>query len=171
VVASGTPISWEYSIAPEQESAATYQRGSIQVLADIETYPWPDPVTVEVAHIERATALAPPGLGIIAGVGGVFTRTWMIMGYEHFSMSLIDDPDLVVRVAERVGRIQCAVMRRLIKLPGIVAVWYGDDLAYTESLLTSPKVLRRHFFPWIEELAGIAHGAGMPFIMHSDGRL
>jgi uroporphyrinogen decarboxylase len=56
-------------------------------------------------------------------------------------------------------------------MPKVFAVWYGDDLAYTESLLTSPGVLRRYFFPWIEELAGIAHRAGMPFIMHSDGRL
>ncbi len=54
---------------------------------------------------------------------------------------------------------------------GVVAAWYGDDLAYTESLLVSPKILRKHFFPWMEELAGIAHAAGMPFIMHSDGRL
>jgi len=171
VVATGTPISWEYSVAPQQESTGTYGAGPIRVLADLDAYPWPDPHTVDVSHIRRAAQLVPPGLGIITGVGGVFTRTWMLMGYEHFSTSLFDDPDLVARVAERVGRIQCTVMQRLVQLPGIVAVWYGDDLAYTESLLTSPKVLRRHFFPWIEELASIAHAAGMPFIMHSDGRL
>jgi len=63
------------------------------------------------------------------------------------------------------------VMRRVIAMPGVVAAWYGDDLAYTESLLVSPKILRKIFFPWVEELAGIAHAAGFPFIMHSDGRL
>jgi uroporphyrinogen decarboxylase len=171
VVASGTPISWAHSIAPEQESVGTYQAGPIRTFADIEGYPWPHPKTVDVSHIRRAFELAPPGLGIITGVGGVFTRTWMLMGYEHFSTSLVDEPGLVACVAGRVGSIQCAVMRRLLELPGIVAVWYGDDLGYTESLLASPKVLRRHFFPWIEELSGLAHGAGMPFIMHSDGRL
>jgi len=56
-------------------------------------------------------------------------------------------------------------------LPGVFAAWYGDDLAYTESLLVSPKILRKYFFPGMQELAGIAHAAGMPFIMHSDGRL
>lgn len=60
----------------------------------------------------------------------------------------------------------CAVMRRVIKMPGVVAAWYGDDLAYTESLLVSPKILRKYFFPWIEELApgggyGLASGAGL----------
>jgi uroporphyrinogen decarboxylase len=93
------------------------------------------------------------------------------MGYEHFSTTLADDLDLVAEVSARVGQIQFAVMRRVVKMPGVVAAWYGDDLAYTESLLVSPKVLRKYFFPWIEELAGIAHAAGFPFIMHSDGRL
>lgn len=171
VVASGTPIAWEHSISPEQETVGTYQPGPLRTFADMESYPWPDPETVDVSHIQRAFELAPAGLGIITGVGGIFTRTWMLMGYEHFSTSLIDEPELVARIARCVGSIQVAVLRRLLKLPGIVAVWYGDDLGYTESLLTSPKVLRRHFFPWIEELAGLAHGASMPFIMHSDGRL
>jgi uroporphyrinogen decarboxylase len=84
---------------------------------------------------------------------------------------LADDIDFVAEIAARVGQIQCAVMRRVVTLPAAVAAWYGDDLAYTESLLVSPKILRKYFFPWMEELAGIAHAAGMPFIMHSDGRL
>jgi uroporphyrinogen decarboxylase len=93
------------------------------------------------------------------------------MGYEHFCLSLADNPELVSRIAERIGSIQCAVLRRLIQLPDIYAVWYGDDLACSDALLASPRVLKKHFFPWIEELSGIAHDAGMPFIMHSDGVL
>ena len=119
VVATGTPMSWEYSASCEQESTGTYGAGPIQTLADVETYPWPDPDTVDVSHILKAVELVPPGLGIFTGVGGVFTRTWMLMGYEHFSVSLIDDPYLVACVAEQVGRIQCTVMRRLIQLPGV----------------------------------------------------
>jgi uroporphyrinogen decarboxylase len=171
VVATGTPISWEYSIAPQAESESRFEVGIIHTLDDLEAYPWPNPEAVGVSHMEEAARALPPGMGIITGVGGIFTRSWMIMGYEHFSLSLADNPELVARVAERVGQTQCAVLRRVIQMPKVFAVWYGDDLAYTESLLTSPGVLRRYFFPWIEELAGIAHRAGMPFIMHSDGRL
>ena len=78
---------------------------------------------------------------------------------------------MVTAVFERVGTIQCEVLRRLVKKDRVFAVWYGDDLACTEGLLASPRVLRRHLFPWMEELAGIAHKAGMPFILHSDGAL
>ncbi len=169
VVSTGTPRSWDYS--PEKETEGNFEGGRVQTLADLESLPWPDPLTVDVAHIETAAQVLPPGMGIITGVGGIFTRTWMLMGYEHFALSLADDPALVARVAAQVGQIQCAVLRRLIQMPRVVAVWYGDDLAYTEGLLVSPSVLRKYFFPWIEELSGIAHGAGMPFIMHTDGNV
>ena len=170
-VATGTPRSWEWSPEPDSETEATFKGRTIRTLADMETYPWPEPETVDVSHVERAAQLVPDGLGIITGVGGVFTRTWMVMGYEHFCLSLADDPELIAQVSARVGEIQCAVLRRLVKMPGIHAVWYGDDLAYTEGLMVSPKTLRTYFFPWMEELAAIAHHADMPFIMHSDGNL
>ena len=153
------------------ESISTMKDGPIATLHDFETYPWPDPHTVGVANHERATAALPEGMGIITGVGGIFTRTWMLLGYDRFSLSLYDNPELVARVAEQVGRTQCTVLRRLVKLPQVHAVCYGDDLGYTEALLASPKVLRQYFLPWIEELSSIAHSAGMPFIMHSDGNL
>lgn len=171
VVATGTPRAWAWSASPETETISTAGEGPVQTLADLDTYPWPDPETVDISNLTKAAKVLTPGMGIITGVGGIFTRTWMILGYEHFSLSLADNPELVARIAERVGRTQCAVLRRLIKMPEVFAIWYGDDLAYTEGLLASPKVLRKYFLPWIEELSSIAHGAGMPFIMHSDGAL
>jgi uroporphyrinogen decarboxylase len=171
VVATGAPRAWEYARTHATESENLSHDGPLKTLADLETYPWPDPATVEIAHFAEASAALPPGLGLITGVGGVFTRTWMIMGYEPFFLALADQPELVARAAQRIGHIQCAVLRRLIQLPDIYAIWYGDDLAYSASLLASPRVLRKYFFPWIEELAGIAHHSGMPFIMHSDGVL
>jgi len=171
VVATGTPLAWEWARSHASESQQVSADGPLHELADLEDYPWPDPRTLDVAHFARASAVLPSGMGIITGVGGIFTRTWMLMGYEHFCLSLADNPDLPARAAERIGAIQCQVLRRLIGLPDVRAVWYGDDLAYTESLMVPPPFLRRHVFPWIEELAGIAHGAGLPFIMHTDGVL
>ncbi len=171
VVSTGTPRSWSWSAKPDSETEATFEGGTIKTLADMETFPWPNPETVDVSHMEQAAKMLPDGLGIITGVGGVFTRTWMIMGYEHFCLSLADDPELIAQVSARVGRVQCDVLRRLVKMPEVYAVWYGDDLAYSEGLMVSPTVLRKYFFPWMEELAGIAHDNGMPFIMHSDGNL
>jgi uroporphyrinogen decarboxylase len=113
----------------------------------------------------------PPGMGLISGVGGIFTRVWMLVGFERFCMTLSEDPDLIAELFRRVAAIQIAVLKRVIRQPGLIAVWYGDDLAYTESFMVSPKVYRKYLFPYMEELAGIAHNAGMPFLYHTDGRL
>ena len=110
-------------------------------------------------------------MGLVSGVGGIFTRAWMLMGFEQFSYALAEQPELIAEMFQRIGSIQCDVLRRVIKQDRIVAVWYGDDLAYTESLMVSPRVYRQYLFPWMEELAAIAHEAGLPFIFHSDGRL
>lgn len=58
-----------------------------------------------------------------------------------------------------------------MRLPWVIAIWYGDDLAYTEGTMISPRHLRQYLYPWLEELMAITHQAGMPFILHSDGRL
>ncbi len=155
----------------EAETISTTHFGLVHTHADIDKYPWPDPETIDYSTLTAASACLPPGMGIISGVGGIFTRCWMILGYEHFCLSLTDDPELVAEIFRRIGLIQCAVLRRVVKMPNVFAIWYGDDLAYTEGLLASPRILRRLLFPWLEELASIAHGAGMPFIMHTDGKL
>ncbi len=167
----GCPQAWKRFSEPEPESIGIMGQGPIQSLADIDSYPWPDPQTVDISHVKAAADLLPPGMGIIVGVGGIFTRTWMILGYEHFCLSLTDNPELVKRVSERVGQIQSAVLKRLVKMDRVFAVWYGDDLAYTEGTMASPATFRKYFFPWFQELTGIARGHDMPFIMHTDGNL
>jgi len=155
----------------DAESISTTKAGPVATHADLDQYPWPDPETIDYSNVAAAARCLPEGMGIISGVGGIFTRMWMILGYERFCLSLADDPDLVAEVFRRIGAIQCAVLRKVVQMPKVFAIWYGDDLAYTEGTLASPQTFRRHLFPWIEELASIAHGAGMPFIMHTDGKL
>ena len=113
VVSTGTPRSWLYSIAPDTETVGTYGPGPVR-RADLETVEWPHPETVDVSHMVEAAKVLPPGLGIITGVGGVFTRTWMMMVYKHFAEMLFDDLDFVAELAARVGRTQVAVMRRVL---------------------------------------------------------
>ena len=95
----------------------------------------------------------------------------MLMGLERFCLALVENPELVAEIFQRVGSIQCEVLRKIVKMDKVIAIWYGDDLGYTESLIVSPSVYRKYLFPWVEELSSIAHKAGMPFMTHSDGKL
>jgi uroporphyrinogen decarboxylase len=171
LVASGTVIADAYSAEQEAESVSSMHEGVIRQLADLETYPWPEPATVDYSGLAQAAGLLPAGMGIISGVGGIFTRCWLLMGFEAFSYALADRPELIGALFNRIGAIQCDVLRRVVKMDEVFAIWYGDDLAYTEALMISARHLRRYLFPWLEELMSIAREAGLPFIMHSDGRL
>jgi uroporphyrinogen decarboxylase len=156
----------------ETKSESLTGPGVITGPKDLDAYPWPDPENEEYYQpLQEAAACLPPGMGLVSGVGGIFTRAWMLLGLEQFCFALAEQPGLVAELFQRIGAIQRAALQRVVRQPGVVAVWCGDDLAYTESLMVSPRVFRKYLFPWMEELAAIAHQAGLPFIFHSDGRL
>jgi uroporphyrinogen decarboxylase len=139
--------------------------------ADFEAYPWPDPQTIDYGPVRQAAAALRPGMRVISGVGGIFTRVWRIMGFEHFSLALADQPELVAALFRQVGETQLAVFRKIVEMEQIGAMWYGDDMAYTEGLMVSPAVLRRHVFPYLKEMGNICRRKDLPFILHSDGNL
>ena len=156
----------------ERQSVSVMGPGVIHDFSDMESYPWPDPSDDSLyLPLEEAAAALPAGMGIVSGVGGIFTRTWMLLGLTDFCCALTERPELIAALFHRVGTIQAAVLRRIVAMEGVKAIWYGDDLAYTESTIVSPSVYRRYLFPWMEQLASIAHEAGFPFAFHSDGRL
>jgi uroporphyrinogen decarboxylase len=172
VVAVGTRLHFTADVLGGPASFdLMHAKGQIAGMAGLDRYPWPEPDTIDYAPLDELATLLPEGMGIISGVGGIFTRMWMLLGFERMSLAIHDDPDLVAALFQRIGQIQCEVLRRVVKKDRVFAIWYGDDLGYTEGLMVSPKTLRKHLFCWIEEMASIAHGAGMPLIMHSDGKL
>ena len=138
---------------------------------EFEAYPWPDPDTIDYSSLREAADALPDGMMIISGVGGIFTRVWRIMGYEKFSLAFVDQPDLIAAIFKRVAETQLAVFERIVELDHIGAMWYGDDMAFTEGLMVSPQALRQHVFPYLKEMGNICKRKDLPFILHSDGNL
>ncbi len=136
-----------------------------------ETYPWPDPETIDYSNLVECARALPDGMKIISGVGGIFTRVWRIMGFDTFSFSLVDEPDLVAELFRRIGEIQMAVFRNIVEMDQIGAMWYGDDLAYKTGTMIHPKHLRKYLFPYLHQMGAICKEKDMPFVMHSDGNL
>jgi uroporphyrinogen decarboxylase len=173
-VAVGTPLNRDAQLRGVEKEAKSWDvHGTtcLQTEADFDRYPWPDPDTIDYSNIEYMGRHLPPGMGLISGVGGVFTRSWMLMGMEDFCVSLYDDSSLAMRIMERVGGIQRRVLERLLDMPEVGMIWYGDDLGYTEGTIVSPAILRSHVLPHIAALAKMTHESGRMFVMHSDGYL
>lgn len=134
-------------------------------------YRWPDPDKIDYSNLDRAAELIPQGMGIVAGVGGIFARAWILMGFDTFCLQLSDDPDYVAEVFEAIGSIQVEVARRLVRQPKVFALWYSDDFAYVTGPMVPPAALRRLLFPHMRKMIEITHDAGLPFIYHGCGNL
>jgi uroporphyrinogen decarboxylase len=108
---------------------------------------------------------------VVCHAGGVFEHLSWIMSYEGLCLALADDPALVEAVADKVGRLIVRFSEHLLGLPGLVALFPGDDMGFKTGPLVSPADLRRYVLPWHRRLAAMAHDRGLAYILHSCGNL
>ena len=78
--------------------------GPIQNWEDFERYPWPE-ITDDDFYIHRyICSHLPEGMGFIScHAGGVYEHSSRLLGYEQLCYKVIDEPDLVKAVADKVG--------------------------------------------------------------------
>ncbi len=138
---------------------------------EFEAYPWPALSAIDYSNLATCARSLYPGMKIISGVGGIFTRVWRIMGFETFCYALQDQPDLVAALFKRVGETQLVVFERICGMDKIGAMWPGDDLAYLSGTLAPPAVLRRYVFPYYQAMGEICRQKQLPYILHTDGNL
>jgi uroporphyrinogen decarboxylase len=147
-------------------------KGLLTSRADFETYPWPDPErTPDYRPLELAARLLPEGMKLIGSTSGVFEHLTWLMGYETMSVALLDDPQLIQDVVDRVGEVLLAMHRTLASHPAVGAVLLGDDMGFKTATMVSPAHLRKYVFPWQKRLGAAAHAQGKPFLLHSCGNL
>jgi hypothetical protein len=92
---------------------------------------------------------------------------WHSMGFEHFSVSCIEDPLLVGELLERITEWTAAAARGLSDL-GFDFIWAADDIGYKSGPLFSPSVYREVLLPHVRKVAA---GISVPWAYHSDGNL
>jgi uroporphyrinogen decarboxylase len=145
--------------------------GPIASQADLDSFPWPDVADLDFSRFAVLERALPAGARTIAVLGKVFTAVWWLLGFEGLCLALAEDSRLVERVFERVGQLQLATLERMLDFPSVGAVWNADDVAYSESLLVAPAVLRRHLFPWYSRMGDLCARRDVPMVFHSDGKL
>ena len=117
----------------------------------------------------KDTGLLPEGMKAIAVSGKIVTLTWMLMGFQNFSMKVIMDPQLVADVFKKVAEIQFSALETILARDYVGAVWVVDDLAFGTGPMISPEAFREHVFSWYAKMADRCHEENRLFIMHSDG--
>ncbi len=156
---------------PDQAGWNLEVNSFIHTWKNFEAFPWDEMSALDLSPLERVAPLLPPGMKTIGVSGKIFTLTWLLMGFNHFAVSLFRDPELVSAVFEKVAQIQYSALDKVLKMPHVGAVWVVDDLAYNSGPIISVKHLEQYVFPWYKEMARRCHEAGRLFFLHSDGKL
>ncbi len=145
--------------------------GAIRDRDDVEAYPWPDPDALDYSPFTEARGLLKPGMKLIPILGKVFTAGWQLTGFERYCELVYEDPDLILDLTDRIGRLQVEVAQRVARFDTVGAIWVPDDIAYRTGPMLRPDWFAEHVFPYYRQIGDICREAGMPFIYHSDGDL
>jgi uroporphyrinogen decarboxylase len=148
-------------------------RGPITSWDEFEAYPWPDPDAITTRGLEWYQENLPEGMCIVAGGGFAhFAEHLMwLMGYETFCLALFDQRDLVTAIAEKLTRMFETSLKRILEFDRVRIVWGSDDMGFKTGLLCSPADMREFVLPGHRLMAEMSHEAGLPYILHSCGKL
>lgn len=143
----------------------------IKTREDFEKFPWEIAAKLDFSKFHQVKDLLPEGMKVIAVSGKIFTLTWMLMGFNHFAMSLKLEEDLVADIFRKVAEIQFKGLEEILVMPYVGGVWVVDDLAFGNGPIISPQAYRDHVFPWYREMARRCHQSDRLFFMHTDGNV
>jgi uroporphyrinogen decarboxylase len=139
--------------------------------ADFDAYPWPSARTLDVEAMARTARLAPEGMGVFTGGGAIFQTMCDLLGYTGIALMRYEQPELLQRVADRVGGIMLELFELAASLPFIDGLLVTGDLGFKTGTFLAPDDLRRLIFPWHARICQAVHRHGKLCILHSCGNL
>jgi uroporphyrinogen decarboxylase len=167
MTAEGTPMDNR-----QERSWPDEHHGTIETREDFERFDWPDESDIDMFALEYINDHLPEGMGLIAShAGGPFEQLSGIMSLEKLGFALMDDPDLVRDITERVGVIMEKFYEHLLQLDKLCVVFPGDDMGFKSGTLISPMHLQQYTLPWHKRFAEMAHDRNLPYFLHSCGNV
>jgi uroporphyrinogen decarboxylase len=137
---------------------------------DLDRHPWPDPNDPALLTSARRTILRDGASCFIAPNLGMclFERAWSLRGFDATLMDMLERPEWVEELLDRIAEIQLCLCRRFVAA-GVAGGYFGDDYGAQRAMLFSPKLWRRLIKPRLARLFAVFADAGLPVILHSDG--
>lgn len=139
---------------------------------DLDTFDWPDPhapglLDRAARDVERdgGQSFVIPNFGF-----ALFERAWALRGFETFMLDMALDPGFAGEILDRITEIQLVLIERFLDL-GVDGGYFGDDYGSQSGMLLSPKMWRSLIKPRLARLFAPFRQAGLPVILHSDGRI
>lgn len=140
--------------------------------AALDRHPWWP--RVDRFDYDGAVAKAQAAARDFAVIGpwvSLFEIYCQMRGLEQAMMDLVENPELVDAILDRIENIQTKMMRHLFSRAArwLDLVFISDDIAGQESLLLSPAMWERHLRPRLRRWCDLVHAHGLRVFYHTDG--
>jgi len=146
-------------------------RGPIQSWKDFERYPWPRVSDIDLGPLEWLEKNLPKNMGVYDLTAHMLEMITFLLGFETFSFKLVDEPDLIDALSQRVGEFYMEYTKTLCDFDCVPLVWGSDDMGFRTGTLASPAFLKEKVLPWHRACAKIAHDRDRPYLLHNCGNI
>jgi uroporphyrinogen decarboxylase len=124
-----------------------------------------------IAHMRREQARFAPNTMYVPGHGCGFHAAYGLMGQEFFCYAIYDARSDVERIMEALSESAARIATAAAEAQLAPLFFIGDDIAYKDKLMFSPKFLRETFIPMLQRMIVPLKEAGIKVVYHSDGNL
>lgn len=139
----------------------------------MERIKWPGRDFVDIeANVKAAKEARETGLAVYGGGwASLFTNSRSIMGEEHLLISLIDNPELVSTLIERLTDFYIDVNEVYFQVCSkyIDVFYFGSDFGTQNSMFISREMFCKFFKPNFKRLVEHAKGFGLKVMYHTCG--
>jgi uroporphyrinogen decarboxylase len=155
----------------EIDGMAWYLEGPIKTIDDFERYVPPDPSLPERVKTAKEIVRLVKGDMAIAGiVGGPFTTSWLLSGFDLFAKSVYANSKGVQKLLQALTKFAIGLGEIFIEA-GVDMIWIPDDLGTVDGPFLSPNTFRRMIFLYFNEIVDSFKKRGMKVLLHCDGQV
>jgi uroporphyrinogen decarboxylase len=150
-----------------------YPLKDAQSIDDLIAYPWPttDWFDYDALNDSINRANADGEHCLMISNGNIFESSWYMRGFEQIFIDLVENPEFVQALLERVANFWIKHFTRMLEAADgrVDLAFTADDIAGQRGLLISPGMWRKYIMPYHVRLNDAIHQFDVKVIYHSDG--
>jgi uroporphyrinogen decarboxylase len=100
----------------------------------------------------------------------LFQRAWFLRGMENLMLDMIEHPNFVHSLLDRLMDFSIQICRKVIRLCAD-GIFFLDDYAQQTGMLFSPDMFRSYIAPRLGQIFAVAKGGGLDVFFHSCGNV
>jgi uroporphyrinogen decarboxylase len=157
------------------EEYAGYPLAEARTADDVHAWDWPRTEHWDVSNIPgRLAQLRSQGDYFICyDLGGIFERSWGLLGLERFLMDLVENPEVPCAIMDHMTDLYIANVTRVLQAAQgrIDMVYTWDDIAHQRSLLMSREMWHKYIVPRHQRLNIVIRAFDVKLMYHSCGAI